>query len=54
MLYADGFGNRDLDMIDVLTIPERLDETVGKPKDHEDERAPGSACAWSDRPRHRR
>ena len=35
MLHADGLGDRDLDMIDVLTIPERLDETVGKPKDHD-------------------
>jgi hypothetical protein len=35
MLHADRFGHGDLDMIDVLAVPERLDEAVGEPKDHD-------------------
>ena len=33
MLQADFFGNGDLDMINEITIPQRLKYTVGKPKD---------------------
>ncbi len=32
MLDAQRFGGGDLNMIDVLTVPDRLDDRVGKPK----------------------
>ena len=32
MLHAQRLGGRDLNVIDVLTIPDRLDDRVGKPK----------------------
>src|SRR5579859_817772 len=35
MLDADRFGGGDLHMIDISTIPKRLDHAVGEPEDHQ-------------------
>ena len=35
MLYANGFGGSDLHVIDVVAIPQRLDDVVGETKDHQ-------------------
>ena len=35
MLDADGFRGGDLDVVDVIAIPQRLDDVVGKTEDHD-------------------
>src|SRR5215470_20445616 len=34
-LYADAFGNRDLHMIDMARIPQRLEQRIGEAQDHQ-------------------
>ena len=34
-LYADGFGDRDLHMVDVVAIPDRLEDPVGETQHHD-------------------
>ena len=35
MLDADGFGSGDLNVVDVVAVPERFDDVVGKPENHD-------------------
>src|SRR5882724_10920955 len=35
VLDADGFGRGDLHVVNVVAIPERLDDVVGKAEDHD-------------------
>ncbi len=35
VLDADGFGRGDLHVVDVVAVPERLDDVVGKAEDHD-------------------
>ena len=35
MFDAHGFGGGDLHMVDVIAIPERLDDAVGEAEDHD-------------------
>ncbi len=35
MLDADRFGNRDLDVVDVIAVPEGLENPVGEPEHHD-------------------
>ena len=34
MFDADGFGGGDLDVVNVIAIPERLENGVGEAEDH--------------------
>jgi hypothetical protein len=34
-LHSDGFGDSDLDMVDVVAIPNRLEDAVGEAQDHD-------------------
>ena len=34
-LHAQGLGHRDLHVVDVIAVPERLEDAVGEPEDED-------------------